>query len=631
MANTFQIVLTARDRASSVVNGVNSALSRVPPSLSRIGSAMERVGDTSILDRLQKGAVGLARPVVDAARSVGVLNNSLGLVFGAGSIAGAGALVANWGAVGVATGNAARGIGIAAGRLRTLRGAAELAGVGADEMTGSLGALATTLQDAAFGRNNEAAAMLNSLGIATRRTASGAVDAEAALGDLADAIAKQTNPQTQARIAGMFGVQALLPMLRKGRAGWTAYIKDIERLGAVSEETQRQSEELGTSINRLKGAASGVATTIESEWSRKFGRAIDGMTEWTAANKSTAASITEVAGALGVMAVAARIHPILGLVTGLVEGAALIYANWADIGGFFDRKLAEIDDAFRRSEWWQRQTGKDAVHDAYWWSFGLVGKGGLLWDTDKGSAAAATPAAPPASQLVPPAAPAAPGVMPVPGGVASPTSASIVSKAAANAVPSAGISQAVRRWDPQVNALSAKYGIDPNFVWRIMQQESGGRQFGKDGLPLTSSAGAIGPMQVMPGTFADMARRYGIKGGITDPDANIEAGVAYLSEQLKRFGNEPTAAAAYNAGPERVKDNIADGRPLPSETKKYIASIAAMERLQSQAPAGGEQKVNVTVTLGGNVPEGTAATAQTPSGNFVPTRIEYAMPSYARP
>lgn len=623
MANTFQIVIAAKDRASSIIGGVNSALSRVPPSLSRIGSAMERVGDTSVLDRLQKGVAGLAQPVVDAARSVGVLNNSLGLVFGAGSIAGAGALVAHWGAVGVATGNAARGIGIAAGRLRTLRGAAELAGVGADEMTGSLGALATTLQDAAFGRNNEAAAMLNTLGIATRRTASGAVDAEAALGDLADAIAKQTNPQTQARIAQMFGVQPLLPMLRKGRAGWSAYIKDIERLGAVSEETQRQSEELGTSINRLKGAASGVATTIESEWSRKFGRAIDGMTEWTAANKGTAASITEVAGALGVMAVAARIHPILGLVTGLVEGAALIYANWGDIGGFFDRKLAEIDGAFRRSEWWQRTNGKAPEHDAYWWSFGLVGKGGLLWDTDKGSAAAATPSAPPAppSQLVPPAT-SAPGVMPAP---------SIASQAAAGAVPSAGISQAVRRWDAQVNALSAKYGIDPNFVRRIMQQESGGRTHDKNGNPLTSSAGAIGPMQVMPGTFADMARRYGIKGGITDPDANIEAGVAYLSEQMKRFGNETAAAAAYNAGPERVKQNIASGKPLPAETKNYVASIAAMERQQAQAPAGGEQKVNVTVTLGGNVPEGTTASAQTVAGTSIPTRIEYAMPSFARP
>ncbi|WP_146207982.1 transglycosylase SLT domain-containing protein [Azospirillum sp. TSH64] len=623
MANTFQIVLTARDRASSVVNGVNSALSRVPPSLSRIGSAMERVGDTSVLDRLQKGAVGLARPVVDAARSVGVLNNSLGLVFGAGSIAGAGALVAHWGAVGVATGNAARGIGIAAGRLRTLRGAAELAGVGADEMTGSLGALATTLQDAAFGRNNEAAAMLNSLGIATRRTASGAVDAEAALGDLADAIAKQTNPQTQARIAGMFGVQALLPMLRKGRAGWSAYIKEVERLANVSEDTQKRSEDLGISLNKLEAAASGVGTTLESKLNSRFGALIDSTTEWISQNKELAADIaltgaavvglaaagkgvailtagfSSLAAAMGGVltgATALAAHPVIAALVGAVTVLTPSTANEGE-----DEILKRMKANGTLNPWGaqppasqQQSPAGRADFDSWLSGLGKHWAGG----SDGSGVGSAPTAVPPSSN---------------------------------GAVSSAGVSYRVRRWDPQVNALSAKYGIDPNFVRRIMQQESGGRQFGKDGLPLTSSAGAIGPMQVMPGTFADMARRYGIKGGITDPDANIEAGVAYLSEQLKRFGNETTAAAAYNAGPERVKDNIADGRPLPSETKKYIASIAAMERLQSQAPAGGEQKVNVTVTLGGNVPEGTAATAQTPSGNFVPTRIEYAMPSFARP
>lgn len=608
MANTFQIVIAAKDRASSIIGGVNSALSRVPPSLGRISSAMERAGDTSVLDRLQKGAVGLAQPVVDAARSVGVLNNSLGLVFGAGSLAGAGALVAHWGAVGVTTGNAARGIGIAAARLRTLRGAAELAGVGADEMTGSLGALATTLQDAAFGRNNEAAALLNTLGIATRRTASGAVDAEAALGDLADAIAKQSTPQTQARIAQMFGVQALLPMLRKGRAGWTAYLKDIERLGAVSEETQRQSEELGTSINRLKGAASGVATTIESEWSRKFGRAIDGMTEWTAANKGTAASITEVAGALGVVAIAARFHPILGLVTGLAEGAALIYANWGDIGGFFDRKLAEIDAAFRRSEWWQRTKGKAPEHDAYWWSFGLVGKGGMLWDTDKGSAAAATPAAPPAppSQLVPPAA-SAPGVMPMPGGAAPAPSAPRPAPAAAPAAP------------PPASA--------------------NGR------LPLGIRYNNPGNLRLWPGAAVG-ANGFSM---FATPEAGIAAAAKNLMAYQDRHGINTIAGIVNRWAPASDGNNVpayiasltkqtgfAANQPLNLHDEKTLAPLlsAIIRHENGQQPYSQqqiEQAVKVQVEIGGNVPEGTTATAQTATGTSVPTRIEYAMPSFARP
>lgn len=585
MANTFQIVIAAKDRASSIIGGVNSALSRVPPTLGRIGSAMERVGDTSVLDRMQKGVVGLARPVVDAARSVGVLNNSLGLVFGAGSIAGAGALVANWGAVGVATGNAARGIGIAAGRLRTLRGAAELAGVGADAMTGSLGALATTLQDAAFGRNNEAAAMLNTLGIATRRTASGAVDAEAALGDLAEAIAKQSNPQTQARIAQMFGVQALLPMLRKGRAGWTAYIKDIERLGAVSEETQRQSEELGTSINRLKGAASGVATTIESEWSRKFGRAIDGMTEWTAANKGTAASITEVAGALGVMAVAARIHPILGLVTGLVEGAALIYANWGDIGGFFDRKLAEIDGAFRRSEWWQRTNGKAPEHDAYWWSFGLVGKGGLLWDTDKGSAAAAMPPAPPS-----------PGVMPVPGGTPS------VSSAPLPASQTGKQPLGIRYNNPGNLRLWPGAAVGANGFSMFPTPEAGIAAAAKNLMAYQDRHGI--------NTIAGIVNRW----APASDGNNVPAYIANLTKQTGFGANQPL--------------NLHDEKTLAPLLSAIIRHENGQQPYSQQQI---EQAVKVQVEIGGNVPQGTTATAQSAAGTSIPTRIEYAMPSYMRP
>ena len=72
-----------------------------------------------------------------------------------------------------------------------------------------------------------------------------------------------------------------------------------------------------------------------------------------------------------------------------------------------------------------------------------------------------------------------------------------------------------------------------------------------------SSAGAMGLMQLMPGTAQTVSRELGedyTRGRlIRDPDYNIRLGSHYLGQQLVRFANEPVLAlAAYNAGPSRV-------------------------------------------------------------------------------
>jgi soluble lytic murein transglycosylase len=72
-----------------------------------------------------------------------------------------------------------------------------------------------------------------------------------------------------------------------------------------------------------------------------------------------------------------------------------------------------------------------------------------------------------------------------------------------------------------------------------------------------SSAGAMGLMQLMPGTAQIVSRQLGEDYAATrlvrDPDYNVRLGSHYLGQQLLRFGNEPVLAlAAYNAGPGRV-------------------------------------------------------------------------------
>lgn len=117
----------------------------------------------------------------------------------------------------------------------------------------------------------------------------------------------------------------------------------------------------------------------------------------------------------------------------------------------------------------------------------------------------------------------------------------------------------------------------------IESNESNGKQFDKNGKPLTSSAGAIGVMQVMPTTGPEAAKLAGLRWDENryrnDADYNRAIGQAYYREMLRKFdGNAELAAAAYNAGPGRVAGLVRDHGEqwydhLPAETRDYVAKF----------------------------------------------------------
>jgi soluble lytic murein transglycosylase-like protein len=112
-------------------------------------------------------------------------------------------------------------------------------------------------------------------------------------------------------------------------------------------------------------------------------------------------------------------------------------------------------------------------------------------------------------------------------------------------------------------------GVSPDLAARVAQAESG------MGRALESPAGALGIMQVMPGTAEALARELGVPHDLarlkTDHAYNARMGVAYLRKMLDRYqGNEALAVAAYNAGPGRVDEYLAGKRGLPAETIEYV-------------------------------------------------------------
>ena len=114
---------------------------------------------------------------------------------------------------------------------------------------------------------------------------------------------------------------------------------------------------------------------------------------------------------------------------------------------------------------------------------------------------------------------------------------------------------------------SQRFGVPDRWIRAVLRAESAGD------VRAISAAGALGLMQVMPDTWAGLRVRYRLGRDPYDPRDNILAGTAYLREMWDRYGNVAAMLAAYNAGPGRYDDHRARGRPLPAETRTYVAAL----------------------------------------------------------
>ena len=118
-----------------------------------------------------------------------------------------------------------------------------------------------------------------------------------------------------------------------------------------------------------------------------------------------------------------------------------------------------------------------------------------------------------------------------------------------------------------VAEASRRFAIPQAWIVAVKRAESAGD------MRAVSPAGAMGLMQIMPATWAELRGRYGLGRDPFAPRDNIHAGTAYLREMFDRYGNVAAMLAAYNAGPARLDQHLATGRALPAETRAYVAAI----------------------------------------------------------
>jgi soluble lytic murein transglycosylase-like protein len=146
------------------------------------------------------------------------------------------------------------------------------------------------------------------------------------------------------------------------------------------------------------------------------------------------------------------------------------------------------------------------------------------------------------------------------------------------------VSGRAAQYDSLIEESASFHGVDANLVRAVIQQESGFNP------RATSRVGAMGLMQLMPGTASDL--------GVDDPYnpvQNIRAGVSYLKGLLVKFAhNVELALAAYNAGPGAVK-KYGNVVPPYRETKDYVARIT--KTVNASTPPKPKTKIYKTIEI----------------------------------
>ncbi len=158
----------------------------------------------------------------------------------------------------------------------------------------------------------------------------------------------------------------------------------------------------------------------------------------------------------------------------------------------------------------------------------------------------------------------------------------------------AWLPEQVAVFEDEIVAAATRHGVDPDLVAIMVLVESRGHPDAK------SPVGSRGLMQVMPQTAGRISSERGIadhsEDKLDDPAYNLDFGTWYLARQIEEFGTvSPSdedialAAAAYNAGPTRLRQALRGDAELSEQTKRYRSRVGELwsyrDRPESPLPA----------------------------------------------
>ncbi len=306
MANKFPIDVSAQDNFSKVFDRLDKLTRSVTRPIAEFGKVSKSAFDATGIPALGDAISKIGGVAIRVGKDLEELVGPVGLLTGVGSVAGIAALGIQWGKLGLSLSNSAASAGVATNSMARMRSAAELAGASGDAVASSLQGLSEITNDARFGRNNQALALLQRLRVSLAETSDGTIDTRKEFLDLLDAIAQQPSPATQNMVARTFGIDPslLTPDVRRGgAAAWLAHEQAAGARGdTLSQQQVEQRSVLGKSINSLKSSASGVWNQIGDDTIPFIKSITDRLDHWLSGNKDVAARMTEVGGAAGLAA-----------------------------------------------------------------------------------------------------------------------------------------------------------------------------------------------------------------------------------------------------------------------------------------------------------------------------------------
>jgi soluble lytic murein transglycosylase-like protein len=586
MANNFKITISAVDNATASVKKINDSISRMTRPFANVQRSMKSLGTEIGKNPVVKGLVGIERAAQGVAASVARIAAPMAAIIGVGSVAGVAALATGWGRLGFEIGTTSATIGVSTSSLQAWRGAAQLAGISSEQMTGTLQAFGTTMQDVFYNRNPHAKDLMNILGVQLHQTADGAIDTNRAMLDLADTLNGpkfKGKAQEQGLIARTLSADGALPLLRKGRAEILRMQREAADLNPIKGNAAIESAEAFTKqLFRMGVAVDGLKTSIGSALMPVLEPMVQKLTSLVAMNRDVIGNeIGKWAKNFGET----------------IKGIKLddVNKNIQEVGRSFLWMARQVNDAAAALERFdkftaQRAKGLEDESRKYGPRMNLPGQ----WSKGLVKPAPDAPGAPQAGDSTAGGgrgmSPGAMGVDPRKLGYNHPILNSYASEVEkTNKLPS-GILNAIKN-----------YGE-------------------RSGSNAVSPAGARGVMQFMPKTWA----QYG-KGDPTDPYASIDAGGRYFKDMLKRYGgNTDAALAEYNGGTDQAKAVMAGQKPWKAETAHYLPRVkAGMEAINGQPSQ--EQKLTLVIE---GLPAGVTAKVRDKDGESVPVRTAYPMATF---
>lgn len=333
------VVVSVVDRATATLNKINQSITGVTAPVRGLSVAMQRLGDTTGISRLGVALNGLSAVGGRIGGALTSVAAPLAAITGAASIGGLARLTTEFASLTRQTVNTGAAIGLSGNQMRQFSAALRLGGVNSETASAAITNLRTTMQDAAWGRNNNAARILTTWGYSLADIRRGAVNLDTALPDLAARFAAMRDPIAAGQLATeLFGAAGadLLPILRRGREAMRSYLDEAQRNTGITTEQARAASALGQAQSRLGVAVEGLGTKLSTALTPVLVPILANMSRWIEMNgewlsQNVAGFLDSMATALG--SVARGISAITGGDGSTEDGAAKMTALVTVLGG----------------------------------------------------------------------------------------------------------------------------------------------------------------------------------------------------------------------------------------------------------------------------------------------------------